>query len=587
MSCAPGTYSDMAEQASCGSCEAGTFQTKRGQTACDECMPGTWCAEGAVAPEPCPAGTYSNVSRLEEQAQCLGCPRGFHCEAGESAPEPCPSGRFGRDERLTAEAFCISCPALTTSLPGASACAFCEHGYFARGTDASGDLACFPCEPQEGVTLSLKPREGAAWKGGASCSEETIGVAHGATSLATVNISAGFWRLGPNATELSKCASVDGHSPCIGGTVAGDAGSGYCLDGYSGPRCEVCANTTGDLAPVYFDVYYNPYTAACEQCPALFSWNTVLPLIGAAVLAALAVAVRVFLKCFSKQLREPIARMKRVVARVQQLDLAPRFKLLITYYQLIAVLPKVYKVRLPQSYTDSCSWFTWMGELNLDEYLLPGQCMGRFADRLLFRAVAPLVLIVAIGLVSMLRGNFAFIYVYLSGNASAVTTRGWLKVALRTSLRFSLFASFCLTPNVSRSIFASFDCVTFELDGSEPGASTRQSFLRNDLTLECYGEAHRSQVLLKAYVFLLIWPIGMPLLYVLVLLPVREDLRKQKQTRMVRATRFLHKEYQPLFFWWESLMLVQRLTLSGWVLLLSPQDDAARIFVGLLVAIGC
>ena len=244
-------------------------------------------------------------------------------------------------------------------------------------------------------------------------------------------------------------------------------------------------------------------------------------------------------------------------------------------------------MRLPQSYSDSCSWFTWMGELNLDEYLLPGQCMGRFADRLLFRAVAPLVLIVAIGLVSMLRGNFAFIYVYLSGNASAATTRGWLKVALRTSLRFSLFASFCLTPNVSRSIFASFDCVTFELDGSEPGASTRQSFLRNDLTLECYGEAHRSQVLLKAYVFLLIWPIGMPLLYVLVLLPVREDLRKQKQTRMVRATRFLHKEYQPLFFWWESLMLVQRLTLSGWVLLLSPQDDATRIFVGLLVAIGC
>jgi len=43
-----------------------------------------------------------------------------------------------------------------------------------------------------------------------------------------------------------------------------------------------------------------------------------------------------------------------------------------------------------------------------------------------------------------------------------------------------------------------------------------------------------------------------PLLFLAVLIPNREALRQQRKTQMVRATAFLHKEYAPLFFWWEA-----------------------------------
>ena len=41
------------------------------------------------------------------------------------------------------------------------------------------------------------------------------------------------------------------------------------------------------------------------------------------------------------------------------------------------------------------------------------------------------------------------------------------------------------------------------------------------------------------------------------------------------------------FFWWEIVTLMQRLILTGWVLLIPIEFDAWRIFLGLLTTIGC
>jgi hypothetical protein len=54
-----------------------------------------------------------------------------------------------------------------------------------------------------------------------------------------------------------------------------------------------------------------------------------------------------------------------------------------------------------------------------------------------------------------------------------------------------------------------------------------------------------------AWVFILIWPIAMPLLFLAVLLPSHTVLRARRTNHLVRATAFLHSEYATAFYWWE------------------------------------
>ena len=151
---------------------------------------------------------------------------------------------------------------------------------------------------------------------------------------------------------------------------------------------------------------------------------------------------------------------------------------------------------------------------------------------------------------------------------------------------FDLFVSFLLCPTVSKGIFDTWDCTKYELDGATGEVRT---FLKADLQIVCGGNDYPEeydQINNIAYFFLLIWPIGMPLIYMLVLFPNRQALRQGRKTRMVQATAFLHKEYNPTVFWWEIVTLQQRLILTGWVLLIPIENDVWRIFLGLLTTIG-
>jgi hypothetical protein len=81
------------------------------------------------------------------------------------------------------------------------------------------------------------------------CAATTDNVTHGATSLESVRLTPGHWRLGPRSKEVHECITNNGFSPCIGGTDSGEetsfddsanyTGSGYCAPGHTGPLCEV------------------------------------------------------------------------------------------------------------------------------------------------------------------------------------------------------------------------------------------------------------------------------------------------------------------------------------------------------------
>lgn len=43
------------------------------------CPEGHYCPEQTSTPDPCPLGTYSNVTKLSTQYECLNCTYGHYC----------------------------------------------------------------------------------------------------------------------------------------------------------------------------------------------------------------------------------------------------------------------------------------------------------------------------------------------------------------------------------------------------------------------------------------------------------------------------------------------------------------------------
>ena len=414
--------------------------------------------------------------------------------------------------------------------------------------------------------------------GGATCSETTTRgtdiLTHGSTSLATVRIEPNHWRLSARSTRLSVCLeSSDGKSPCKGGTDAGDEGSGYCKAGHTGPLCQVCS-----ASDYYFD---DEAAMECLHCPA-FHERLHLPMGIFGGLFALLWLSWICSHFCGERLHGLVAKVKRVVARIRQLDLVPRCKLLFTFFQIASQITTVYHVKLTGSagelYQNSVAFLSW-ATIDFDGWIFPGQCIG-FRFRLLLRALVPIVLLIAIPMCVVAFFGYR--------RARGLGTRGrWLRDALVVAAPFDLFVSFVLCPTVSKGIFDTWDCTKYELDGATGDVRT---FLNEDLRVVCGGNDHPEQydeIKYIAYFFLLIWPIGMPLIGILVLLPIRKALRQNRNSPMVQATAFLHREYRPTYFWWDLISLFQRLVLTGWVVFFIPiESDVWRIFIGLLTTIG-
>jgi hypothetical protein len=90
-------------------------------------------------------------------------------------------------------------------------------------------------------------------------------------------------------------------------------------------------------------------------------------------------------------------------------------------------------------------------------------------------------------------------------------------------------------------------------------------------------------ILARARAFVAIWPIGVPVLFLLMLLPIRKDLLLRRSTRLVQNTAFLHREYKPIWFFWEAVFVAQRLAIIGFVEYM-PRDFN-RLQFGLLLTL--
>lgn len=98
-----------------------------------------------------------------------------------------------------------------------------------------------------------------------------------------------------------------------------------------------------------------------------------------------------------------------------------------------------------------------------------------------------------------------------------------------------------LQPSVSASIFRAWHCLKFTLSDLE-----EHTYLADDLRVRCDSPEH-SRILTVAWPMVALWPIGSLATYAALLIPCRFNFLDEKgSTPLLRATAFLHKDFQPV-----------------------------------------
>ena len=500
-------------------------------------------------------------------------------------------------------------------------CNVCAEGFYEALAPRGGAVAADAGQPQALVCL---PCLGAPGSQLAVCAQNS--------TLQTVRLTPGHWRLSDRSNVVSECAKVmrDGSefSPCIGGDSAGDGGRGYCADGHQGVRCEVCSDGADGQAR-----YFKSADAQCVDCPPL---AVTVGVVGYIILGGFALYFFVTLVrrcCVRRHHQWWLRTVRRAALWVDAYALIPKAKLLITFYQSAVLIPKVYDISLPEHY------YKWTQMFSLFEVdwttLMPITCYGTYLDRLLFIGLAPLVAITTVVVViwgtkrvvpakpTVSNTTVSVIQALSplkSHNADwsvADTPAKAKRVGGRrrwgdcmSSVPIALFVSFCLVSGTSSAVLRTWDCIEYEedsaiLSGACPGApsngrsttcitSSRRAFLSSDLQLECWAyTSSRGHVLTSGYrrvrdvaiIFVVVWPVGLPLLYLALLLPLRRLLRERRTSRLLRATAFLHREYRPACVAWEPLVMWQRTIIVAFVQLIPPHQTYFRLLLAVAVTI--
>ena len=397
------------------------------------------CAPGAViASDP-----HDPTTQLSHQ--CAGvCPIGANCEGSHQRACPpgsycidgiarsCPYGTFSEDSRRTA---CTACPSgSTTPSRGSAHQSACEShcplgATLVLNADANTPAGC-ECDVGR-LTLYLDGSSGGARYACTEC-HGTLDGADCTTRgehLADVPTKRGFWRPSATALNFSRCP----YDTCIGGSMLQaatyhPANSYSCKTGTNGAWCAQCHDSS-----VYFDEEAQACLACAEELP-----------VGIGLLIAIVAAI-VGIYCFGPSLWRRVARRlpqqsgaltaaaRRVRLVCACFSLRAKFKILFTFYQIVAQIGDVYQVHYTGAYRSVAAALS-IFKLKVLSWLpgLHGKCLflPTLADELWFFLLTPVALsLICLAFSYARKASFVPAYPYVLGITflvfPAISSRGF------------------------------------------------------------------------------------------------------------------------------------------------------------------
>ena len=590
--CAPGQHQPDSGKVECLPCPAGSFSPELGQAVCEACPKGGYCEDAGAASrlvwQPCPAGSFNPRNGSSSRAACDLCPTGTasaapgadsmgtcspcrpgtfaaaaglsecaSCEPGTasgSGSEHCSECSAGSYAASPAQAECNICPHPLDSEAHSVTCSFCKVGYYLQQDSSADDAVfasptdyCKPCPPN------------------ADCSAPN-------TTVETLGVPRGYWRASSLTTEIHECIASDHCSGSSGkverssrrqlnAAAPGDGAHGQgCDAGYTGPLCEWCVSQ---------GQHFDRGERGCVGCPStrvrfgIFS-GAVVAAAGAALLLRIAMT-----RC--EVCRRGDRLTHRFGAVASRVGLQPKIKILVSFYQVAATLGPVYGVRLHEDFTRWTDLVDDAFNFDLLGLTYPPACLGSMRERLLLGAVWPFAAIL-VG-AAALACNVAVRM--LSNRADTDLRRAIGHETLRRLLYWAIFVAYFVLPSVSRSIFKARQCVSFNVNDL---TGARRSYLVADLDVLCSADDDEYSGL-DAYfwAFFVLWPVLVPLAFLALLLSIRSEVRAQQVGPLAKACRFLWRDYDPGFLFWEVVDLSRKLFLASLVLFVDPEFGSSKL----------
>jgi hypothetical protein len=254
--------------------------------------------------------------------------------------------------------------------------------------------------------------------------------------------------------------------------------------------------------------------------------------------------------------------------------------------QCLAAVPDVFNVNIPpglEQYTQWVQVLEFPAEFGV-QLVIPSSCFGSYRKGLLITVSWPVVLML-VACAACIVWEVAHISTTPWRDLSDRERRAKILTGFQNSLPLMLLVTFLLLPSVATSIFKTFLCVPFQYEWDvEPAKALTYRYLHDDLTLSCDS---RTYVYTWRYaVFaMFFWPVGVPVVYAVVLRTARKAITAGQSTSLSRATTLLWADYKPNALYWEFLEMQRKLALTGWVLLINEDSEQARVLVALLVSI--
>jgi len=412
----------------------------------------------------CGRGKYLDSLGAISETQCMSCPKG-KSSPSQGAPSHCEGCQEGSYAPGEGYAMCVICPPFQTSRADQSGC-MTTSGYY---RDDSAEMSV---QVPTGV------------------STDTPGM-----DLQTLNLLPGFWRTTLNSTRILPCVNP---RHCKGGANITD----LCSEGYTGPLCAVCASgyaATGSGKSLECNVCTGSakatiiaYVMLLIMMPlvCLLSYKLFRHKYGTASAASRRNSYRAHSSSFLEKLSEARISIENAQAKYNILMRAkgPILKVLVSFYQVITMLPFVLDLTFPPVFTMVSNFFGSIVNLNFVT-LMPIGCIMQsdFHHVMMGYTLIPL----AVGMVM----GLAFGILKLRSETKRLSNKIFSAF---------LFMTFLILPSVSIQIFATFACREFD--------SGYGRFLKVDYSINC-DDPSRNFYWYYAVLMGFIYPIGIPILY--------------------------------------------------------------------------
>ncbi|CAM9194141.1 unnamed protein product [Ectocarpus fasciculatus] len=290
-------------------------------------------------------------------------------------------------------------------------------------------------------------------------------------------------------------------------------------------------------------------------------------------------------------------KIKRLAARLPM----DKIKILVVVWQILSVFPSITAVDFPPAYARFLSWIDMLsfdlGHVLLASCVFP---VMDFYQRLLVTTLVPVGVAMVLVLTYWIAKRRAG-----SGSAGSLMRRA----AWSRHVAAGLLLSFLVFISTSTMAFKTFACDDEAVEG--------ESYLRADYGIQCHTDKH-GWYKLYAGVMIMVYPIGIPLLYTFILWRNRESLNprvkpgavgnpradgstarstykatfsedleekleKRRRNPDLIPSMFLWKDFGPEIYYYEVVECGRRILLTGVLIFISP-NTAAQVAAACMFA---